>query len=124
MRTIGTITVGAVSGKKFAKDLWYFGKGQKPYGKLDHDRWFMNTESRMERSIAKNKERAEKRLAKGKSNISGPTKENPYIHITDTSVYYQDFRYGIYVKPYALITNQPKCDIKNKMFYGNLFYKP
>ena len=124
MHTLGTTTVGVVSGKKVAKDLWYWGNGQKPKGLLDHDGWCQKNEVQMNETIAKNIERAKKRVAQGKSNISGPTKEHPYIHITDTYAYYDDFRTGVYIQPYAIRMDSYKCDVNNKKLYNFLSTNP
>lgn len=117
MHTLGTATVGAISGKKVAKDLWYWGNGQKPKGLLNHDKWCQNNADQTNKTIAKNIERAEKRIAKNWNNISGPTKDHPYIHITNTYAYYEDFGTGVYVQPHALGVNSYKCDLSNKKLY-------
>lgn len=120
MHTLGTTTVGAVSGKKVAKDLWYWGNGQKPKGLLNHDGMCRKSEEQFTERIAKNIERANRKAAKGTSYwsggssfLSGPTEEHPYVHITDMR-YVREFRDGVYMKPVAFGLKSLKCDLHNK----------
>lgn len=130
MHALGTTTVGLVSGKKVAKDLWYWGNGQKPKGLLNHDGMCVKTEKQFTERIAKNIERANRRAAKGTSYWSGgssflskPTEEHPYVHITDMR-YVQEFRDGVYMKPIALGLESVKCDLNNKKLIYTYFTHP